>query len=72
MTIAELSPRTLEDLGHALLARARAARKARPGAYVVARRGLTPEGIDRLVEIVAGGSHPTVGFFLRYRRSEAP
>jgi hypothetical protein len=34
---------------------------------LVARRALTPEGIDRLAEILLNGGKPTVGFWLKYR-----
>jgi hypothetical protein len=33
---------------------------------VRARRSLSPEGVDRLAEIVGNGSTPTVGFFKRW------
>jgi hypothetical protein len=33
-----------------------------------ARRELTPEGIDKLTDILLSGGTPTVGFFLRYRQ----
>lgn len=33
---------------------------------VRARRSLTPEGVDRLAEIIASGSTPTIGFFRRW------
>lgn len=36
----------------------------------VARRQLTPEGVDRLAEILLAGSRPTVGFWRRYRVRE--
>lgn len=32
-----------------------------------ARQTLTDEGVERLAEILADGSTPTCGFFLRYR-----
>ncbi len=58
----DLAPQTLEHLGHALIARARAAEAAdRAG-----RRELTPEGVERLAEIIAGGSRPSLGFWLRH------
>jgi hypothetical protein len=60
---AQLSPRTLRHLGHALLARADAAEATDRSA--VAR--LTPEGVDRLAEILTTGSRPTVGFWRRYQ-----
>jgi hypothetical protein len=57
----DLGPRTLRDLGHALIDRARAAEAAdRAG------RELTPEGVERLAEIIAGGSRPSLGFWLRH------
>ncbi len=33
----------------------------------LARRQLTPEGVERLAEILVRGDRPTVGFFRRYR-----
>jgi len=58
----DLGPRALRDLGHALIERARAADAAdRAG-----RRELTPEGVERLAEIIAGGSRPSLGFWLRH------
>jgi hypothetical protein len=61
-----ISPRILRQLGHAYLARADAAEVNDP--WLTARRELTDEGIDRLVEIALAGSQPTVGLFLRYRK----
>ncbi len=61
--LARMDPTTLRDLGHALIARAEAAEQADPRRK--AYRNLTPEGIERLAEILASGSRPTVGFFLR-------
>jgi hypothetical protein len=34
---------------------------------LVARRALTPQGVDRLAEILLAGGKPTVGFWRRYR-----
>ena len=34
-----------------------------------ARRELSPEGIERLADILLAGSTPTVGFWRRYRCS---
>jgi hypothetical protein len=62
-----LSATTLRDLGHVLLARADAQEAATARPY----RGLTPEGVDRLAEVLASGSRPTVGFFCRYSASVA-
>jgi hypothetical protein len=62
-----LSPRALRDLGRALIARAEAAEQAYPEPFVTARRQLSPEGVERLIEIVSSGSTPTLGFWLRYR-----
>jgi hypothetical protein len=36
-----------------------------------ARRGLTPEGIERLADILLAGGTPTVGFWRRYRKGDA-
>jgi hypothetical protein len=33
----------------------------------IARRHLTPEGVERLCEILSAGDRPTVGFYRRYR-----
>jgi hypothetical protein len=63
---ANLSPRNLRDLGHVLLERARAAEAADRRS----RRELTPEGVERLAEIIASGSRPTVGFWCRYKQAE--
>ena len=60
----DLSPRALRDLGSALLERARAAEAVERRAY----RELTDEGVDRLAEILAAGSKPTLGFWRRNRR----
>ena len=62
MIPADLSPRTLSELGHVLIERARAAEAVER----ISRRELTPEGIERLAEIVSAGSRPTVGFWRRY------
>jgi hypothetical protein len=66
-----LGPRTLRHLGHALLARAQAMERTDPDRFAADRRELTPEGVERLAEIVAAGSRPSLGFFLRHR-VEAP
>ncbi len=61
----DLGPRTLRDLGHALIERVRAAEAAdRAG-----RRELTPEGVERLAEIIAGGSRPSLGFVATGRQT---
>ena len=58
-------PLVLRDLGDALKARARAIEATSP--EMVARRELTPEGIEKLADIYLGGGKPTVGFWRRYR-----
>ena len=57
---AQLSARTLRDLASALLVRSEHMEATTP------RRELTPEGIERLADIVAAGSRPSVGFWLRH------
>ncbi len=57
-TLTSLSPKTLRDLAAAIEWRSPQA---------TARRELTPEGIERLADILLAGSAPTVGFFLRHR-----
>jgi len=49
---------TLAELAHL---------KRQEDPLVKARQSLTPEGVDRLAEIIGGGSIPTVGFFRRFR-----
>lgn len=41
-------------------------RKRQEDPRVRARQALTPEGVDRLAEIISAGSVPTVGFFRRW------
>ena len=55
--LAQLSPRTLRDLAAAIEARTPAAR---------ARDTLSPEGVDRLADILIQGTTPTIGFYRRY------
>jgi len=63
-----LSPRTLRELGHALIARAAAAEEAvRPEAIT-----LDPEGVERLAAILARGDRPSVGLFRRHGRRDGP
>ena len=64
-----MDPTTMRDLGHALIARAEAAEEADPRRK--AYRNLTPEGVERLAEILTVGDRPTIGFFLRNRRTES-
>ena len=66
----ELDAKTLRDLAAALRARAEAIECDHPERFVAMRRHLTPEGVERLAEIVAGGSRPTIGFWLRHSRRE--
>jgi hypothetical protein len=58
-------PRVLSDLGDALKARARAIEDSSP--EMVARRELTPEGIEKLATIYCAGGKETAGFWRRYR-----
>jgi hypothetical protein len=53
-----LDPSTLRHLASAIEARS---------PEMVARRALTPEGVERLAEILLAGGKPTVGFWRRYR-----
>ena len=63
MTVLEhLSPETLRDLAGAITAR-------RPS--MIARRRLTPEGIDKLADMLLAGQKPTIGFFRSNWRPEA-
>jgi hypothetical protein len=66
---AQLSARTLRDLGSALIARARAVEQSE----ATYGRELSPEGVERLAEILAAGSRPSLGFWLRHStgRSDA-
>jgi hypothetical protein len=61
-TLKHLSPRVLRDLAAAIEYRTPQAR---------AIRKLTPEGIERLADILLQRGKPTVGFYRRYSRSEA-
>jgi hypothetical protein len=54
-----LNPSTLRDLAAAIEWRSPAA---------VARRRLTPEGIERLAEILLAGERPAIGLFRRYKK----
>jgi hypothetical protein len=56
-----LSPETLRDLAGAITAR-------RPS--TIARRRLTPEGVDKLADMLIAGKKPTIGFFGRNWRTE--
>ncbi|MGD0748150.1 MAG: hypothetical protein ABSB68_10105 [Acidimicrobiales bacterium] len=53
-----LSPSTLRDLAAAVEGQ---------DPVRIARRQLTPEGVERLCEILAADDRPTVGFYRRYR-----
>jgi hypothetical protein len=53
-------PATLRELAAAIEARQHDA-----------RRRLNPEGVERLAQMVLRKEKPTIGFFLRYRRTEA-
>ena len=55
--LTHLSPRTLRDLAAAIEARTPAVR---------GRDTLSPEGVDRLADILVSGSTPTIGFYRRY------
>lgn len=57
-----LNPRVLRDLAAAIESRDPAAR---------ARVELTPEGIDRLADLLLAGGRPTIGFWRRYRKASA-
>jgi hypothetical protein len=57
--LAKLEPRTLRELAAVIEYRSPRAR---------ARRELTPEGIEKLADILLAGSQPTCGFFLKNRR----
>ena len=57
MTLTGTDPRTLRELADVIEARSPEA---------TARRRLTPEGVDRLADILLAGSVPTVGFWRRY------
>ena len=61
-TLTSFSPKTLRDLAAAIEYRSPRAQ---------ARRELTPEGIEKLADILLAGSAPTVGFFRRFRQAEA-
>jgi len=67
--IATLTPRTMRDLGRCLIARAEAVEA--DDSRLKANRSLTPEGVERLAEILLAGSSPTCGFFARYRGTES-
>ncbi len=67
MIVDALDSRTMRDLGHALIARARAAEEAERAGRVE----LTQDGVVRLAEILAVGDRPTVGFYRRYARRRA-
>ncbi len=58
--IAYLHPATLREL---------AAVKERQDPARLARRQLTPVGVERLAEILLAGTMPTVGFWLRHRQT---
>jgi hypothetical protein len=57
VTLAHLDPQTLRDVATAIEARS-------PGS--TARRRLTPEGVERLADILLAGDTPTIGFWQRY------
>jgi len=56
-----LKPSTLRDLASAIEARLPPER--------LAACDLTPEGVERLGEILASGGSPSIGLWRRYRRS---
>jgi Arc/MetJ family transcription regulator len=66
--LARMDPSTLRELGHALIARAMAAEEVDPRRKAYCN--LTPEGVERFADILASGSRPTVGAFVRYRVRE--
>jgi hypothetical protein len=55
-----LSPKVLRDLASAI--------EARQGPDRLAACDLTDRGVEKLLEILASGSSPTIGFWKRYRR----
>lgn len=57
-----LSPETLRDLAGAITARR---------SSTIARRRLSPEGVDKLADILLSGTTPTIGFFRRNWRTES-
>lgn len=57
----ELDPGHLRDLAAVIEWRSPAAR---------ARRELTPEGVERLAEILLAGDTPTLGFWKRHRKAQ--
>jgi hypothetical protein len=63
---ANLGPRTLRDLGWALIARANAIEEADPDLFVRRRRELTPAGVERLAELVTARLRPSIGFWVRH------
>lgn len=64
MTVLEhLRPSTLRALAAALEARETPDR--------LAAADLTPEGVERLGELLTQGQTPTIGFWRRYRRAES-
>jgi hypothetical protein len=56
MSVECLSPTTLRELASLI---------ERRDPALVARRQLSPEGLERLAEILLAGSSPTVGFWRR-------
>ena len=57
---ANLDAHTLRDLSAVLKARADVLELTEP--EMVARRGLTPEGLDKLADLYLSGGWPTCGF----------
>jgi len=57
-----LDPCTLRDLAAAITARR---------SSTIARRRLTPEGVDKLADILLSGTTPTIGFFRRNWQTES-
>ncbi len=58
--LAVLEPRTLRELAAVI-----ETRRPQP------RHDLTPEGVDKLADILLAGSSPTIGFWRRYGRVPA-
>jgi len=58
VNLVSLSPKTLRNLAAAIEGQ---------DPQRAARHELTPEGVERLAEILLAGSQPTIGFWRRYR-----
>ena len=61
---AQLDPKSLRDLGVALIARAQAAEETNRTSDLE----LLEDGVERLAEILCRGGRPTIGFWVRYGR----